>query len=274
LSLDGLNTDKFAPISTNEAFALTQGSNWRSAYLDRMNIIPPADVPRIKVINQTMVGLGLISSEELVRIYSVDEEFSKYKTADQQIRSAGEAAVQQSREQRAALKQQKKDEAAERKKAHDEAVKLRKSTDIVFLGRGVSKGLANRQSHIEKLNQAGLPVLATPADLSKALDVSIPQLKWLAFHTVAATQVHYVSFTIPKKSGGERTLSAPHRKLAAAQRWIFENVLQKVQPHAAANGFVVGRSVVTNAQPHVGADVVVNADLKDFFPSPNALGEK
>jgi len=92
-------------------------------------------------------------------------------------------------------------------------------------------------------------------------------LKWLAFHTVAATQVHYVSFLIPKKSGGQRKLLAPHQKLADAQRWIFEKVLQKLTVHEAANGFVSGRSIVTNAEPHVGADVVVNTDLKDFFPT-------
>ena len=36
-------------------------------------------------------------------------------------------------------------------------------------------------------------------------------------------------------------------------------------PHA--HGFVEKRSTVTNARPHVGKDVVVNLDLKDFFPS-------
>ena len=266
-SLSGLSTEKFAPISTADALDLTKGSNWRTAYLDSMSIIPPADLPRIKVINQTMVGLGLISPEELTQIHAVGEEFSKYKSEYQQIRQAGVQAVTQSRQQRAEHKRQKKEEAAARKKAHQDAVAQRKANDIVFLGRGVSKGLANRQSHIEKLSAAGLPLLATPAEFANAIGVSIPQLKWLAFHSVAATQVHYVNFTVPKKSGGLRTLSAPHQKLASAQRWIFENVLQKVPVHDAANGFVTGRSVITNAQPHVGTDVVVNVDLKDFFPS-------
>ena len=37
--------------------------------------------------------------------------------------------------------------------------------------------------------------------------------------------------------------------------------------HAAAQGFVPGRSTVTNATPHVGRAVVVNCDLRDFFPT-------
>jgi RNA-directed DNA polymerase len=35
----------------------------------------------------------------------------------------------------------------------------------------------------------------------------------------------------------------------------------------AAHGFVKGRSIRTNALPHVGRHVLVNADLKDFFPT-------
>jgi retron-type reverse transcriptase len=92
-------------------------------------------------------------------------------------------------------------------------------------------------------------------------------LRWLAFHTEVATRVHYISFTVPKKSGGQRTLHAPHRDLAAAQRWIFENVLNRLPVESPAHGFVAGRSTLSNAQPHTGRAVVVNLDLSDFFPS-------
>ena len=36
---------------------------------------------------------------------------------------------------------------------------------------------------------------------------------------------------------------------------------------AVAHGFVPGRSTVTNATPHVKRAIVVNLDLKDFFPT-------
>src|SRR5204862_5783132 len=138
--------------------------------------------------------------------------------------------------------------------------------DIIFLGRGVSKGLADRRAHVEKLTAAGLPVLATPADIAAALRLTIPRLRWLAFHADAATRTHYVRFTSPKRSGGTRNLFAPHAGLAAAQQWILEHILEKVPPHAAAHGFVKGRSTLTNAAPHVGRAVVVNADPVHFFP--------
>jgi len=131
----------------------------------------------------------------------------------------------------------------------------------------VSKGLAVRESDVARLAAAGLPVLATPAEVAAALKLSIPRLRWLAFHADASPVSHYARFTVPKRSGGERLLAAPMPELAAAQEWILVNVLEKLAVHDAAHGFVPGRSTVSNATPHVGRDVLVNTDLKDFFPS-------
>jgi RNA-directed DNA polymerase len=76
-----------------------------------------------------------------------------------------------------------------------------------------------------------------------------------------------VYFKVPKKSGGERQLSSPHRQMATVQRWILDNILRKLPVHDSAHGFIRGRSIVTNADQHVGADIVINSDLCDFFPS-------
>jgi retron-type reverse transcriptase len=56
-------------------------------------------------------------------------------------------------------------------------------------------------------------------------------------------------------------------ELAKAQQWILTNILEKLSLHPAAHGFVPGRSTVSNAAPHVHRKIVVNTDLKDFFPS-------
>lgn len=56
-------------------------------------------------------------------------------------------------------------------------------------------------------------------------------------------------------------------KLKEAQRWILVNILNKLELHEAAHGFRRDRSIVSNAQPHVKQDVIINFDLKDFFPS-------
>lgn len=265
--LSGLEVDKFAPLTAKEALGETKTADWKSAYYDSLHVIPPDDLPRIRVIDGTMVGLGLISSEELAQIHEVGREMAKYKSQAAYIEDAARQAVQQDRQERARIKEQKKREAAERKRLHAEAVAHRRATDIVFLGRGVSKGLRDRRSNIEKLQANHLPVLSTPAELAVAMQVSISKLRWLAFHSEAPTRIHYVYFKVPKKSGGQRQLSAPHRQLAAVQRWVLANILEKLPLHDAAHGFVRGRSTVTNADVHVGADIVINSDLRDFFPT-------
>src|SRR6185295_5733385 len=83
----------------------------------------------------------------------------------------------------------------------------------------------------------------------------------------ASAVTHYVRFTIPKETGGTRELAAPHHDMARCQMWIKLNILDRLPLHDAAHGFVAGRSTMSNAVAHVRRDVVVNADLKDFFPT-------
>ncbi len=77
----------------------------------------------------------------------------------------------------------------------------------------------------------------------------------------------YVSFTIKKKSGGKRTINAPVSGLKSILRSL-NFILQCVyEPHNAATGFVLNKSIVDNAKVHIGNHYVYNLDLKDFFHS-------
>lgn len=80
-------------------------------------------------------------------------------------------------------------------------------------------------------------------------------------------QERYRTFSIPKKSGGERTISAPCGNLKWMQLCLNEifKALYTASPYAT--GFAEGRSIVDNAQKHTNQNYVFNIDLKDFFPS-------
>lgn len=265
-----LDAAQFTPLSDEDVKSRAKGMGrplWTNPWFGRRDLIPPTSDARTLLIDRGMVGHGLITPEELAEIHKVGEEMDRVRPDLALAKEMADQAVQRSEEERKAIKEQKKAEAAARKKQHAEQVALRKQTDIVYLGRGVSSGLADRRANVEKLQQLGLPMLATPADLAKALNVPIPKLRWLAFHSEAAMATHYIRFTVPKKSGGTRELAAPHRDLASCQQWILVNILEKLPTHAAANGFVRGRNTVTNASAHVGRGVVLNTDLKDFFPT-------
>lgn len=78
----------------------------------------------------------------------------------------------------------------------------------------------------------------------------------------------YRSFTIPKRSGGDRLISAPYPALMMAQRWIYEHILLPgIEVSESATGFVPGKSILDNALPHLNGKEVLKMDLKDFFPS-------
>ncbi len=171
--------------------------------------------------------------------------------------------TKESRAKRALRAKEKADAAAVRRAAHQ----ARRKADIVHLGTGVSAQLEDRESTLERLAANGLPVLNTAHDVAKALGCTIGQLRFLTYHRDGAALVHYHRFSIPKKTGGVRAISAPKPKLAAAQQWVLLNVLEKVAVDAHAHGFVKQRNVLSNAVPHLKQKVVLNLDLKDFFPT-------
>ena len=77
----------------------------------------------------------------------------------------------------------------------------------------------------------------------------------------------YIHFEIPKKSGGIRKISSPDKFLKKIQRRIVFVLDALYTPKPSANGFVTGRSIVSNAKSHIGRKYVYNIDLKDFFPT-------
>ena len=81
------------------------------------------------------------------------------------------------------------------------------------------------------------------------------------------TRRRYTSFEIRKKSGGVRQIDAPRRGLKNILYYLNKIFQSIYTPSSAATGFVQGKSVVDNAQCHIGKNYVFNIDLKDFFPS-------
>jgi RNA-directed DNA polymerase len=168
-----------------------------------------------------------------------------------------------SRQNQQATKERRERERLERAAAW----RARAAHEIVYLGRGVSGGLAHTAADVARLARFALPRLETPDQIAGAMGITVPQLRFLAFARTTSTVSHYVRFEIPKKTGGTRRISAPMPRLKAAQRWLLDHVLDKVALHDAAHGFRKQRSIVSNARPHLGAETLVNVDLKDFFPT-------
>ncbi len=89
--------------------------------------------------------------------------------------------------------------------------------------------------------------------------------------------VKYKTFTVPKKSGGVRTISAPCPELKLLQRRLSDGLqscwdeinTDKKMTKPISHGFRKGASIFTNASVHRGRRFVFNVDIKDFFDTIN-----
>jgi hypothetical protein len=121
------------------------------------------------------------------------------------------------------------------------------------------------------LEACAVPELNAIGDLAAWLDEPEERLPWLAqagFRVrpgEAEALSHYVYRWLGKRSGGYRLLEAPKPRLRAIQRRILHGLLECVPPHEAAQGFRRGHSCLSNAALHLGQEVVVRLDLRDFF---------
>ncbi|MBC7921472.1 MAG: RNA-directed DNA polymerase [Ferruginibacter sp.] len=199
-------------------------------------------------------------ARELRALYS---EHRRLEDEAAMLRELRKQRLAESRQRREVTKlrreRERKDRADQRKK--------RQESEIGYLGEGVSGGLNHPEADEARLARFHLPVLTDAQSVAGSLGVSVGELRFLAFSRAVSRTNHYQRFYLPKKTGGRRLISAPMPRLKAAQYWILENILRLVPVHDAAHGFVGGRSIVSNARPHVGAQVVINLDLKDFFPT-------
>lgn len=102
-------------------------------------------------------------------------------------------------------------------------------------------------------------------DLLKGLHV--PEEAYLPCLYTVSNQIetHYHPVVIPKKSGGRRKLLVPDALLRTIQRNLLHHVLEEFQISEFTCAYKKGTSIVDNARPHVGAELVLKLDIQDFF---------
>ena len=141
----------------------------------------------------------------------------------------------------------------------------------VTVRRGARQGYLDlaQDGDRDRLQRWGLPEFSTPDELADWLGLHVGRVAWLIDRVGSARRspekAHYAYHVVPKRRGGWRLIQAPKPVLKAVQTQILEEILNRVPPHDAAHGFVRGRSIVTNARPHVGRRVIVKFDLFDFY---------
>jgi retron-type reverse transcriptase len=103
----------------------------------------------------------------------------------------------------------------------------------------------------------------TLEELAVILELPLGQLR---FH-IRNIPHYYKEFKLTKRTGGVRIIHAPAKPLLLIQRRLARLLSILYRPRESARGFVPKQSVLTNASPHSGKRLILNLDLKDFFPS-------
>jgi hypothetical protein len=80
----------------------------------------------------------------------------------------------------------------------------------------------------------------------------------------------YRRFHKRKPDGGRRELAEPDPALKRLQYEIIRQYFAFEQPHPAAVAYQVGKSTADHVWAHAGAEVIVVADVQDFFPNTRA----
>lgn len=118
------------------------------------------------------------------------------------------------------------------------------------------------EQEIYRLCELDLP----PVTSTNALSVLAGFNPGFTWSLVNRTSEYYRRFSLPK-GRSQRTIEAPKVALKLIQKWLANHFGRVWLPIDAVHGFVEGRSHITAASVHLGANWLASIDIKDFFPS-------
>lgn len=107
--------------------------------------------------------------------------------------------------------------------------------------------------------------LTTKADVARLLNGSLGNLSYQLY--VLPKEQQYKVLSIPKKDGGLRTIYSPASRIKFYQRNLADILLEHYPGKKCVHGYLKGRGIKSNAIVHSHKRIVINLDLKDFFPS-------
>lgn len=84
---------------------------------------------------------------------------------------------------------------------------------------------------------------------------------------VARSPHAYKIYTIPKKSGGVRTIAQPAKETKYLQRWLMTNLFDELPLHESAAAYKPNASIKKNASLHKDNSYISKFDFKNFFAS-------
>jgi hypothetical protein len=136
------------------------------------------------------------------------------------------------------------------------------ATDDELIGALGDAADDKEKQEISRLFALGLP----PVTSINALSVMTGFNRGFVWSLVERPEKYYRRFTI--QTGTKfRNIEAPRVSLKIVQKWLSHHFEKAVKLPQSVHGFVKGRSHLTAAAQHLGAEWVASFDIRDFFPT-------
>ena len=143
------------------------------------------------------------------------------------------------------------------------AISLEKTTNLLKTIENEFALGAKETILARKLLESGLPPLVRREILSYLFGISLTLVRSMS----SEPELYYRRYRIRKASHGYRNIEAPRRFLKIVQRWIYDYILSHTSIASSVHGFVPGKDIFSNVQPHLTSKNIMVIDIKDFFPS-------
>ena len=118
----------------------------------------------------------------------------------------------------------------------------------------------------EETLKIGFLALKTRADVREFFQIKESFLNALAIRNRSKL---YKNFSIKKRSGDDRIISAPIPYLKSIQKKVSRCLYLIYKQKAPAHGFARKRGILSNAKQHEIGKIIFNLDLENFFPTIN-----
>jgi RNA-directed DNA polymerase len=126
--------------------------------------------------------------------------------------------------------------------------------------------LADISLYEEKLKEKNLPLIFSLPHLCLLSGVNISRIT----NCCNSDRISkYKRFKLKKKRGGFRVIQTPDDELKYLQRWILNNILEKIPSHTSCKGFDKDTSIRQNAEVHLNKEAILKIDLLRFYDTIN-----
>jgi hypothetical protein len=127
-----LDAAQFQPLPADQIRSQAMSTQFSGFFeFGRRDRIPSPVDPRTKLIDQAMVGQGLVKPEELVRIHELGLKMDELRPELVGVHAIAQQAIQADKDAKARIKAEKKAAAEQRKKDHAARVAANKLSDII-----------------------------------------------------------------------------------------------------------------------------------------------